>query len=145
MAKYTHTIDAKGRIFLPSKLRGELGSPVYVTHSLDEGYLAGYAAKQFQSIREQIASLSGTDRLVREMRREIIGEAMPCDVDVQGRISLSDELWSHIGVKPGDEIYIIYMFDKLEICSKASYEQKRMAGGTPLTSQDLSHYDVKGL
>jgi MraZ protein len=145
VAKYTHTIDAKGRIFLPSKLRGELGSPVFITHSLDEGYLAGYAAKQFQSIREQISALSGTDRLVREMRREIIGEAMACDVDGQGRISLSDELWSHIGVKPGDEIYIIYMFDKLEICSKSFYGQERITGGQPLTSQDLTRYDVKGL
>ncbi|MBP7402082.1 MAG: hypothetical protein KBA30_05640 [Clostridia bacterium] len=145
MAKYTHTIDAKGRIFLPSKLRGDLGSPVYVTHSLDEGYLAGYAAKPFQSIRDQIAALSGTDPLVREMRREIIGEAMSCDVDSQGRISLSEELWNHIGVQPGDEVYIIYMFDKLEICSKTRYEQKRLAGGPPLTSQDLTKYDVKGL
>jgi MraZ protein len=145
VAKYTHIIDAKGRIFLPSKLRGELGSLVYITHSLDEGYLAGYAAKQFHSIRDQIAELSGTDPLVREMRREIIGEAMPCEVDGQGRISISDELWSHIRVLPGNEIYIIYMFDKLEICSKAFYEQKRLAGGTPLTSQDLTRYDVKGL
>ena len=145
MAKYTHTIDAKGRIFLPSKLRGELGSPVYVTHSLDAGYLAGYASRPFENIRDQIAGLSGTDPLVREMRREIIGEAMACDVDSQGRISLSDELWSHIGVNPGDEVYIIYMFDKLEICSKALYEQKRTAGGPLLSSQDLTRYDVKGL
>ena len=145
MAKYTHTIDAKGRIFIPSKLRGELGSPVYVTHSLDEGYLARYASRPFDAIREQIAGLSGTDPLVREMRREIIGEAMACDVDSQGRIGISEELWTHIGVKPGDEIFIIYMFDKLEICSKAFYEHKRKEGGPPLTAQDLTRYDVKGL
>ncbi len=145
MAKYTHTIDAKGRIFIPAKLRGELGSPIFVTHSLDDGYLAGYAARPFEGIRSQIAGLSGTDPLVREMRRVIIGEAMTCDVDSQGRIGISEELWSHIGVKPGDEIYIIYMFDKLEICSKSFYEQKRKADGPPLSAQDLTAYDVKGL
>lgn len=33
--KYKHTIDAKGRLFVPSKLREELGSQFYVAKAPD--------------------------------------------------------------------------------------------------------------
>ena len=33
--KYKHTVDEKGRLFVPSKLRDELGSTFYVTLGLD--------------------------------------------------------------------------------------------------------------
>ena len=34
--KYNHTVDAKGRLFVPSKLRDELGEVFYVTIGLDD-------------------------------------------------------------------------------------------------------------
>ena len=33
--KYKHTLDPKGRLFVPAKLREELGSAFYVARSLD--------------------------------------------------------------------------------------------------------------
>ena len=33
--KYKHSVDEKGRLFVPSKLRDELGSTFYVTLGLD--------------------------------------------------------------------------------------------------------------
>ena len=33
--KYKHSVDEKGRLFVPSKLREELGSTFYVTLGLD--------------------------------------------------------------------------------------------------------------
>lgn len=144
MARYTHTIDAKGRVFVPARLRNSLGGSLIVTLSLDEGYLSAYTPEQFQRIRDQLSQLSGTDPAVRRLRRAIIGEAMPCDLDAQGRISISDELWSHIQVRPGEEICFIDMFDKLEICSKAFYQNQKEEAGS-LSQVDLSKYDVKGL
>jgi DNA-binding transcriptional regulator/RsmH inhibitor MraZ len=74
----------------------------------------------------------------------IIGEAMVCELDSQGRISISDELWSQIKVGRGDEICFIDMFDKLEICSKAFYDLNREEQGS-LAGVDLTRFDVKGL
>ncbi|MEA4888515.1 MAG: division/cell wall cluster transcriptional repressor MraZ [Clostridiaceae bacterium] len=144
MARYTHTVDAKGRVFVPSRLRDSLGASLVVTLSLDEGYLSAYTPDQFRLIREQIGQLSGTDPAVRRLKRQIIGEAMVCDLDGQGRISISDELWSTIHVQRGEEICFIDMFDKLEICSKSFYNEQKEEQGS-LAGVDLTRFDVKGL
>lgn len=144
MARYTHTIDAKGRVFVPARLRDGIGATLIVTLSLDEGYLSAYTPETFRQIREQINLLSGTDPAVRRLKRTIIGEAMPCDLDGQGRISVSDELWAQIGVEPGEEICFIDMFDKLEICAKHFYDSQKEEQRS-LAQIDLTRFDVRGL
>ena len=144
MARFTHTIDAKGRVFVPARLRDSLGAALIVTLSLDDGYLSAFTPENFRQIREQISRLSGTDPAVRLLKRSIIGEAMTCDLDSQGRISVSEELWSHIHVQPGDEVCFIDMFDKLEICSKAFYQKQREEQGS-LSGVDLTRFDVRGI
>lgn len=144
MARYTHTIDAKGRVFVPARLRDELGKILVVTQNVDDGYLSGYTPERFTEIRRQLEQLSGTDLAARRLRRAIVGEAMACELDTQGRISVSMELWSHIGVAPGDEICFIDLYDKIEICSKKYYDAQKESQG-PLSSVDLSRFDVRGL
>lgn len=144
MARYTHTVDAKGRVFVPARLRDSLGASLVVTLSLDDGYLSLYTPERFRQIREQLGQLSGTDPAVRQLKRAIIGEAMACDLDGQGRISVSDELWSHIDVNPGEEICFIDMYDKLEICSRSFYQKQKEEQGS-LADVDLTRFDVKGL
>ena len=144
MARYTHSSDNKGRIFIPAKLRDSLGRSVYVTRSLDAGYLAVYTDEQFAMIKAQIYQLPGTDPIARRFRREIIGEAIHCNMDSQGRISISEELWREIDVKPGDDVYVTDMGDTFEICSRAFYDKKREEE-VPITELDLSAYDVKGI
>ena len=133
MARYTHTIDAKGRVFVPARLREEVGRTLVITLNIDDGYLSGYTPERFADIRRQLEQLSGTDPAARRLRRAIIGEAMACELDSQGRISVSMELWSFIGVKPGDEI-----------CSKAFFDAQQAEQGS-LSEVDLSGFDVRGL
>ena len=117
---------------------------MYVTKSLDKGYLTLYTTDQFESVREQLNQLSGTDPVARILRREIIGEALRCTLDSQGRISISNDLWSYINVKPSDEVCVIDMFDSLQICGKAFYDEQ-VASEPTIYELDLSAYDVKGI
>lgn len=131
-------------MFIPARLRESLGGTVYVTKSLDKGFLAVYTPDRFERVREQLNALSGTDRVARILKREIIGEAVRCPLDSQGRISVSEELWSAIGVKAGEDVCLIDMFESLEICSRAFYEQMKEEE-PDVTELDLSGYDVKGI
>jgi MraZ protein len=144
VGRYQHTVDGKGRMFIPSKIREDLGNRIFITKSLDSDCLSGYTQEQFFYIKEQLAGLSGTDPIVRKLRREILGEAILCSVDSQGRITITEELWREIDVNSTDEVYIIYMFDKLEIWSKSAYDREREATDSKL-SEDLSRYDIKGI
>lgn len=144
MARYIHTVDAKGRVVVPSRVRNNLDGTVYITLSLDEGYLSAYNTEQFEDILEQMRAMSGTDPEFRKFRRFFLGSAVACELDNQGRISLSDELWQHIHVEKGDEICFIDMFDKVEICSKAFYDRE-FEHDIDLSEIELSRFDVKGL
>ncbi len=144
MARYVHATDKKGRFFIPARLRDGLGGLVFVTKSLDKGYLTLYTAERFETVRAQLSQLSGTDPVARQLRREIVGEAIRCPLDNQGRIAVTEELWSVIGVVPGDDVCVIDMVDHLQICAKLFYDRQQ-SEETPITDLDLSDYDVKGI
>jgi MraZ protein len=144
MARYTNKIDTKGRVFVPSKLRDSMGKSIVVTLSLDSGYLSAYTEERFSRIREQFEALNSMDPQVRRVIRLIIGEALVCELDAQGRISISTELWDHIGVQGSEEICIIDLGDKLDICAKTFYERKKEELSSVM-DLDLTGYNVTGL
>ena len=53
---YEHSIDAKGRLFIPAKLRGELGETFYLAVGVD-ACLAIYPQSTWDKITEKIAAL----------------------------------------------------------------------------------------
>ena len=54
--QYRHTLDAKGRLFVPSKLRDELGASFYIAKAPD-GCLAVYPEQEWQRVLEHSNSL----------------------------------------------------------------------------------------
>ena len=144
MARYTHSTDSKGRVIIPAKLREDLGLICYVTVSLDRGYLAVYTERQWEGLRAQLDELPGTNPVVRRLRRTIIGEAIRCQLDGQGRIAINDELWETIDIAGGDEVYIIDLGDSLQICSRSFFDAQR-AEELPIDELDLSAFDVRGI
>ncbi|SCW32672.1 MraZ protein [Ruminococcaceae bacterium YRB3002] len=125
MARDIKKIDAKGRLFVPTKQRDTFVDTVIVTNSLDKGYLCVYTPERFERIKEDTKSWNAVNPATRIIRRAIFGEALETKVDSQGRIAVSNELWENIGAKPGDEICIFDEDDKLEICTKAFYDSEK--------------------
>jgi DNA-binding transcriptional regulator/RsmH inhibitor MraZ len=54
--RYQHTIDGKGRLFVPAKLRSELGEFFYITKGLDN-CLSLYPNNNWLEIEEKISAL----------------------------------------------------------------------------------------
>lgn len=143
MARFMNKIDAKGRIFVPAKVRDKIGPRMYVTPSQDKMFLSVYSEPRFEHICDQFEKIPMTTPALRRARREIIGEALECEIDGQGRISISSELWDRIGAKPTEEICIYQHRDMLEICTKATYEMEREVESQE--ELDLDGYDFTGL
>ncbi len=79
--KYKHSVDEKGRLFVPSKLREELGSTFYVTLGLDH-CLSVYTEAGWKAIVDKYNALPIVQ--ARKMRF-LFANAAKCEPDKQGR------------------------------------------------------------
>ena len=61
--QYQHTIDAKGRLFIPAKLREELGDTFYVTMGMDS-CLSVYSDASWAKFTEKFESLPYTKTML---------------------------------------------------------------------------------
>lgn len=95
--EYSHNLDAKGRVILPSKLRDELGDNFYVTKYF-EGCLAVFSQEEFEKLGASIQNLPGNMREVRRLQRIIITGAHQCEADKQGRFVIPSPLREYAGL-----------------------------------------------
>ena len=91
MGEYNHTIDAKGRLIVPSKFREQLGDEFVVTKGLD-GCLFVYDNTEWKKFEEKLQALPLTNQNARKFSRFFLAGASACEVDRQGRILLPSVL-----------------------------------------------------
>ena len=79
--EYQHSLDSKGRIFIPAKLREELGDVFYITISMDK-CLCAYNGDNWQQLSEKVSAMP----YVKQRRmRPLFAHAAKCELDAQGR------------------------------------------------------------
>lgn len=91
IGEYTHNIDAKKRLSLPSKWREELGKKLVVTRGLDN-CLFVYPLKEWEKITEKIGKLPLGQADTRGFNRFFLSGAVEVEVDTVGRILVPDFL-----------------------------------------------------
>ena len=93
--EYEHSLDAKGRLAIPSRLRDELGSVFYVTLSMDR-CLSAYSAESWKKFSDKVDAMPFVKQ--RKMR-PLFAFAARCEVDGQGRILLPQNLREYAGLE----------------------------------------------
>ena len=88
--EYKHSIDAKGRLAMPAKLRDALGEHFTVTKGLD-GCLAVYPEKEWELLEDKIRTL-GNGEKARRVKRYYFANAFDAQLDAQGRILIPAKL-----------------------------------------------------
>ncbi len=114
MGEYNHTIDAKGRIIVPSKFREALGEHFVVTLGLD-GCLFVYPNEEWERFVTGLKNLPG-NKEARQLQRYFMAGAADCEVDKQGRILIPNHLREQAGLDK--DIVFIGVLSKIEIWSK---------------------------
>ena len=117
MGEYHHTIDEKGRLTLPAKIREELGSDFIVTRGLDN-CLFVYPACEWTNIIEKYKTLPNT-RDARNFMRFFLSGATEVNFDKQGRINIPTTLITYASLNR--DCIIIGVNDHLEIWSNESW------------------------
>lgn len=114
---YRHTIDAKGRLFIPAKLRIELGESFYVTKEVDN-CLVVYPQEGWREIEEKMAALPRSK--ARNIQRMIFASAERCEPDGQGRVVIPQQLRDYANLKK--DVVIIGVSNRAEIWDADSWE-----------------------
>ena len=91
---YQHSLDAKGRLFIPARLRDELGDEFFVTIS-PERCLTVYSNKSWENMLETISLRPKMDQ---KKIRSIFSRAAKVDLDGQGRILIPQALRDFAGL-----------------------------------------------
>ncbi len=112
IGEYTHSIDQKGRMAIPSKMRKELGSGAVVTRGLDS-CLWVFTKKEWENLAEKLAALPLSDPNSRAFSRLMLAGAMEVEFDSQGRALIPGYLKEYARLKK--EAVIAGLYSRLEI------------------------------
>ena len=119
MGEYNHTIDAKGRLIVPSKFRETLGDTFVVTKGLD-GCLFVYDNEEWGIFEEKLKSLPITNKEARQFVRFFLAGAAEVEVDKQGRILVPNVLRELAELNK--DVVLIGVASRIEIWSKERFE-----------------------
>ena len=123
LGEYTHAIDDKGRLTIPSKVRVLLEVGAVITRGYEK-YLLVYTAQYFLDLTARTSALSPTDPESRALLRLTYSGANEGTPDKQGRILIPPFLRDYAGIDLGAECVIVGVGLYLEIWSKAGWEQQ---------------------
>ncbi len=119
MGEYNHTIDAKGRLIIPSKFRESLGYTFVVTKGLD-GCLFVYDNEEWNAFEEKLKSLPITNKEARQFVRFFLAGAAEVEVDKQGRILVPNILREFAQISK--DVVLIGVASRIEIWSKERFD-----------------------
>ena len=121
IGEYEHTIDAKGRLSMPSKLRRDMGEAFIVTKGLD-GCLFAFSQEEWKNFETKLKSLPLSDKNARNFVRFFLAGATECEIDKQGRFLIPSNLRE--AGKLEKEAVIIGVGTRLEIWNKDVWTSK---------------------
>ena len=124
--EYRNTIDEKGRLMIPPKLRLQLGedNQLMLTKSMD-GTLWLFTKKDFDALNsavnyDPLAIFNKNSRIIDMM---VIAPARQIELDKAGRLSIPQILREFAGLEAKTECVILGSMSKIEICSAKKYDE----------------------
>ena len=129
IGKFPAKLDDKNRLFVPAKLRAELGEDFYVTLGVNCGHrcLTVYTAAEWQTLSDNINALSISKRA--GATSLIFMNAVECNPDKQFRFGLSQFLLNYAGIDR--DVMIVGRAGQAEIWDAAEFEAFEAENLTP--------------
>lgn len=130
--EYSHNIDDKGRLIIPSKFRESLSGQFVLTKGLD-CCLFVFSLDEWDKFEEKLKALPVSDKNARAFTRFFFAGAADCELDRQGRVSVPASLRKY--AKISKEVTIIGVSNRLEIWDNQVWEEYNQ-------SEDLDYEDI---
>lgn len=119
IGEYEHSLDVKGRLILPAKIREDMGDKFIVTKGLD-GCLFGFSQNEWTNFEEKLKTLPLTNKNARDFVRFFLSGAIECEIDKQGRFLIASNLREYATMEK--EVVIIGVGTRIEIWNKDKWK-----------------------
>ena len=120
IGEYEHSLDAKGRLIMPAKLRTDMGEKFIITKGLD-GCLFVFSQIEWSNFESKLKELPLTNKNARDFVRFFLSGATECEIDKQGRFLLVNTLREYAEITK--EVIIIGVGTRLESWNKDKWKK----------------------
>jgi MraZ protein len=122
--KHYKSLDTKGRIIVPAPFREILSSnhssKLIITNDVFDRCLSAYPVDEWQSLIDKVSNLPQTSDAIKYFMRRVIGSAMECEIDKQGRVLVSPALRVDAGLN--NDVVLLGLGNRIEIWDKVELE-----------------------
>ena len=130
VGEFTHSLDPKKRLTIPSEWRAQVGSPksLYVLCDVtDKKCLCVFSASELQRRIARIRDHSIADAKARQFSRMLGSKSDLVAWDSQGRIRIKDELLNFAGLV--DQVVMAGTFQSFELWNPDNWKEVNGADG----------------
>ena len=120
IGEYIHSLDSKGRLIMPAKLREDMGEKFIITTGLD-GCLFGFSMPEWKQFEDKLKTLPITNKNARNFVRFFLSGATECELDKQGRFLIPGKLREVASLDK--DVTIIGAGTRIEIWNKEKWEE----------------------
>lgn len=132
-----YSVDAKGRIAIPAKMRAALNPEAKNTFTITRGFekcVFLYPLDHWTHMETEMRGLNAYNRESRNFLRTILMWADEVALDGQGRVSIARPLMEFAGISAGGTALIIGALDHIEVWDPAFFEN--------YASEHVDEYDA---
>jgi len=121
LGQFQHNLDEKGRLMIPARYRELLAAGAFITQGFDRCLMVMTDA-YFAQVYDRINSMNLADPTARLLRRLILSNAYPVEVDKVGRILVPGNLRQVIALN--GEAIVAGQGDYFEVWNPADWSQQ---------------------
>ena len=120
LGQFQHNLDDKGRLMIPARYRELLAAGAFVTQGFDKCLMV-MTDVYFKQVYDRITGMNPTDPTARMLRRLILSNAYPVEVDKIGRVLVPQNLRQFLGIESG-ELTVAGQGDYFEVWTPAEWK-----------------------
>lgn len=126
LGEYRHSIDSKGRVFIPARFRERENQRFFINRGLD-GCLSVFNEEGWAIQQAKINSMDMLKKNARDFKRIYFSKAAETICDKQGRINLPGTLLEEAGLDR--EVIVAGVSDHFEIWDTVRWEEYQREAG----------------
>ncbi len=117
--EFEHSLDQKGRVIIPSKMREQLGEVFFITKGIEHNLLV-FSREGWDDFCAKLKTLSVTNRNARALKRLFFSGAVECEANSQGRVLIPSTLREYANIEK--DVTIIGNGSNMEIWNTESWK-----------------------